>query len=37
VAIQQWVLEWNNLMNMEDQAALPDDQLAPLPVSIGGK
>jgi len=37
VAIQQWGLEWNNLINMEDQAAQTDDQIAPLPVSIGGK
>ena len=29
VAIQQWVLEWNDLMSMEDQAALIDDQIAP--------
>jgi len=29
VAIQQWGLEWNDLMSMEDQAALIDDQIAP--------
>jgi hypothetical protein len=37
VPIQQWVLEWNDLMNMEVQAALTDEQMAPLLAGIGGK
>ena len=30
VQIQKWVLEWNDLMNMEVHAALTDDQAGPL-------
>jgi hypothetical protein len=29
-AIQKWVLEWSDLMTMEVQAALTDEQIAPL-------
>ncbi|MCW8278126.1 DUF3303 family protein [Pseudomonas sp. PCH199] len=37
VPIQQWVLEWNDLMNMEVHAALTDEQIAPLLAGISGK
>lgn len=30
VPIQQWVLEWNDIMKMDVQAALTDEQMAPL-------
>lgn len=35
VAIQKWVLEWNDLMNMEVHAALTDEQMAPLLAAVG--
>jgi hypothetical protein len=35
VAIQQWVLEWNDLMSMEVHAALTDEQMAPLLAAVG--
>lgn len=30
VQIQKWVLQWNDLMNMDVHAALTDEQAAPL-------
>ncbi|MNN82328.1 hypothetical protein D3C81_1992530 [compost metagenome] len=30
VPIQQWVLQWNDLMSMDVHAALTDEQIAPL-------
>ena len=37
VAIQKWVLEWSDLMTMEVQAALTDEQIAPLLAGAVGK
>jgi hypothetical protein len=37
VAIQKWVLEWSDLMNMEVHAALTDEQVAPLLAAAVGK
>ena len=36
-AIQKWVLEWSDLMTMEVQAALTDEQIAPLLAAAVGK
>lgn len=37
VQIQKWVLQWNDLMNMEVHAALTDEQAAPLLAAVVGK
>lgn len=37
VPIQKWVLEWNDIMKMEVQAALTDEQMAPLLNAAVGK
>ncbi|MGL6244643.1 DUF3303 domain-containing protein [Pseudomonas sp.] len=37
VQIQKWVLEWNDIMKMEVQAALTDEQMAPLLAGTVGK
>ncbi|MHC8299302.1 DUF3303 domain-containing protein [Pseudomonas sp. ZS1P83] len=37
VQIQKWVLQWNDLMNMEVHAALTDEQAAPLLAAAIGK
>ncbi|MGY2189025.1 hypothetical protein D3C87_977520 [compost metagenome] len=36
VPIQKWVLQWSDLMNMEVQAALTDEQIAPLLAAAAG-
>jgi hypothetical protein len=37
VQVQKWVLEWNDIMKMEVQAALTDEQMAPLLAAAAGK
>lgn len=37
VPIQQWVLNWNDLMSMEVHAALTDEQMAPLLAATVGQ
>ncbi|MHC8387117.1 DUF3303 domain-containing protein [Pseudomonas sp. MDT2-39-1] len=37
VPIQKWVLEWNDIMKMDVQAALTDEQMAPLLAGTVGK
>ncbi|MHC8400507.1 DUF3303 domain-containing protein [Pseudomonas sp. MDT1-17] len=37
VKIQKWVLQWNDLMNMEVHVALTDEQVAPLLAAAVGK
>ncbi|WP_256730441.1 DUF3303 domain-containing protein [Pseudomonas sp. ANT_H12B] len=37
VPIQKWVLEWNDIMKMEVQAALTDEHMAPLLNAAVGK
>jgi hypothetical protein len=37
VPIQKWVLQWSDLMNMEVQAALTDEQIAPLLAAAAGR
>jgi len=37
VPIQQWVLQWSDLMTMKVQAALTDEQVAPLLAATAGR
>ncbi|MNP20225.1 hypothetical protein D3C76_1127890 [compost metagenome] len=37
VPIQKWVLQWSDLMTMEVQAALTDEQIAPLLAAAAGR
>ncbi|MGW8466118.1 DUF3303 domain-containing protein [Pseudomonas sp. CLCA07] len=37
VPIQQWVLEWSDIMKMDVHAALTDEQMAPLLAATTGQ